>query len=182
MRIIAGSLGSRRLKTPTGRDTRPTSDRAREALFARLGPLDGARVADLFAGSGALGLEALSRGAVSCTFVESGRAALAALRANLADLAPAGAVVVTTPLPGAVDRLPSPFDLLLLDPPYAAGGLLTATLERLAASPLLADGSLIVVEHAARTPPAVPPGLAVEERHRTGETAFTFIRPAKRVK
>ncbi len=180
MRIIAGSLGSRRLKAPRGRDTRPTSERAREALFALLGPVDGARVADLFAGSGALGLEALSRGAAGCTFVESGRAALIALRANLADLAPAGAVVVTAPLPGAVDRLSPPIDLLLLDPPYAAGGLLTATLERLAASPLLADGSLIVVEHAARTPPVIPPGLTVEERHRAGETAFTLLRPGTR--
>ncbi len=180
MRIIAGSLGSRRLKTPRGRDTRPTSDRAREALFARLGPVDGTRVADLFAGSGALGLEALSRGAASCTFVESGHAALTALRANLADLAPAGAVVVAVPLPAAVDRLPSPIDLLLLDPPYAAATLLTATLERLAASPLLADGALIVIEHAARTLPAVPPGLDIEESHRTGETAFTFLRPGLR--
>ncbi|HBB41088.1 MAG TPA: 16S rRNA (guanine(966)-N(2))-methyltransferase RsmD, partial [Proteobacteria bacterium] len=103
MRIIAGSLGSRRLHTPKGSATRPTSDRAREALFARLGPVDGARVADLFAGGGSLGLEALSRGAATCCFVESGRAALLALRANLADLAPAGAVVVSRPLPAALD-------------------------------------------------------------------------------
>jgi len=179
MRIIAGSLGSRRLRTPKGRNTRPTSDRAREALFSRLGPLDGARLADLFAGSGSLGLEALSRGAASCTFVESGRAALTALRANLADLAPAGgAVVVRNSLPAALDRLTGPFDLLFLDPPYAAEDLLTVTLERLAAAPLLADGCLVVVEHAARTPPTLPPGLQAEATHHTGETAFTFLRPA----
>jgi len=177
MRIIAGSLGSRRLRAPKGRDTRPTSDRAREALFSRLGPVDGTRVADLFAGSGALGLEALSRGAAACTFVESGRAALTVLRANLADLAPAGAVVVRHRLPAALDRLTAPFDLLFLDPPYAETGLLSATLERLVVSPLLVDGSLIVVEHATRTPPTVPPGLQVDETHPVGETAFTFLRP-----
>ena len=177
MRIIAGTLRSRRLRAPKGRDTRPTSDRAREALFARLGPVEGIGIADLFAGSGALGLEALSRGAASCTFVESGRAALTALRANLADLAPAGAVVVPARLPAALDRLGGPFDLIFLDPPYAAAGLLTTTLERLTASPLLTDGGLIVVEHAARTPPTLPPELQVDETHAIGETAFTFLRP-----
>jgi len=177
MRIIAGSLGSRRLRVPKGRATRPTSDRAREALFARLGPVDGARVADLFAGSGALGLEALSRGAAACTFVESGRPALVALRANLADLAPTGAVVVDRRLPAALDRLAGPFDLLFLDPPYAAVDLLTATLERLVTSPLLATGALIVVEHAARTAPTLPCGLQAEATHATGETAFTLLRP-----
>jgi len=180
MRIIAGSLRSRRLRAPKGRDTRPTSDRAREALFSRLGPVDGVRVADLFAGSGALGLEALSRGAASCTFVESGRAALTALRANLADLAPTGAVVVSARLPAALDRLGTPFDLLFLDPPYTAADLLTTTLERLAASPLLTDGGLLVVEHAARTPPTVPPELRVDETHAVGETAFTLLQPVLR--
>ena len=178
MRIIAGSLGSRRLHTPKGSATRPTSDRAREALFARLGPVDGARVADLFAGGGSLGLEALSRGAATCCFVESGRAALLALRANLADLAPAGAVVVSRPLPAALDRLTTPFDLLFLDPPYAAEPLLTATLAHLARGSLFAGGALIVVEHATRTPPTLPATLRVEATHRTGETAFTLLRQA----
>jgi len=177
MRIIAGSLRSRRLRAPKGGDTRPTSDRAREALFSRLGPVDGVQVADLFAGSGALGLEALSRGAASCTFVESGRAPLTALRANLADLAPAGAVVMPARLPAALVRLDTPFDLLFLDPPYAAVDLLTTTLERLVASPLLTDRTLLVVEHAARTPPTVPPELRVDESRTVGETAFTFLRP-----
>ncbi len=175
VRIISGTFRSRRLRVPRGRQTRPTSDRAREALFARLGPIEGVRVADLFAGSGALGLEALSRGAASCTFVESGRDALAALHANLADLAPAGAQVVTGRLPTALARLSGPFDLLLLDPPYAAEGLLAATLERLAASPLLARGALVVVEHTARSPLSLPSTLHLEATHRVGETAFSHL-------
>src|SRR2546423_9443595 len=88
LRIVAGKWGGRRLRTPRGRDTRPTADRVREALFSILGPLDGARVLDLFAGSGALGLEALSRGAGSATFVQRAPAALRALRDNVADLGP----------------------------------------------------------------------------------------------
>ena len=85
MRVIAGTLGGRRLKAPPGRGTRPTSDRVREALFAMLGDLDGARVLDLFAGTGALGIEALSRGAASAVFVERDARAAAVLRANLTD-------------------------------------------------------------------------------------------------
>src|SRR5579859_1944240 len=86
MRVIAGELGGRRLRSPRGEATRPTSGRVREALFSMLGEIDGARVLDLFAGSGALGIEALSRGAASATFVEHAPPALAALRANLAAL------------------------------------------------------------------------------------------------
>src|SRR3954465_4771209 len=93
MRIVAGQWRGRRLATPPGRETRPTSDRGREALFSILGPLDGERVLDLFAGSGALGLEALSRGAASATLVERERAALRALRDNVADLGAEAEVV-----------------------------------------------------------------------------------------
>src|SRR5258707_14629336 len=95
MRVIAGQWGGRRLAAPPGRATRPTSDRVREALFSILGPLDGERVLDLFAGSGALGLEALSRGAASATLVERAPAALRALRENVAALGADAEVVAT---------------------------------------------------------------------------------------
>jgi 16S rRNA (guanine966-N2)-methyltransferase len=123
---VAGTAKGRRLVAPPGRDTRPTSDRVREALFnslASLGAIEGAEVLDLFAGSGALGIEALSRGARHCTFVEQARPAVDAIRANLAatGLADQATVVsadVTTWLP----RNRSVFDLALADPPYAFDG------------------------------------------------------------
>ena len=118
MRVVAGTAKARRLVTPPGLDTRPTSDRVREAIFNALGSIDavaGARVLDLFAGSGALGIEALSRGAAEAVFVDVSAAALEAVRANLD----------TTGLEGSVVRMDAhryddgPFDLALLDPPYA---------------------------------------------------------------
>lgn len=124
VRVVSGELRGRRLQAPAGETTRPTSDRVREATFNALGSmgvLEDARVLDLYAGSGALGIEALSRGAVACTFVERDRRALVALRANLdaCRLGPPRALVVaadaTTPPAG-------PFDLALLDPPYAFDG------------------------------------------------------------
>lgn len=124
MRIIAGQWRGRPLSAPVGDATRPTADRTREALFSmlasRLGDFDGLAVADLFAGSGALGLEALSRGAASCLFVEQDKAALDTLRANIAKLAAAGADVRA----GSVLALPparAPLDLVMMDPPYATG-------------------------------------------------------------
>ena len=142
MRIIAGRWRGRKLVTPPGPATRPTSDRAREALFSmlasRIGSFEGLRVADLFAGSGALGLEALSRGAAHCVFVDKDRAATEAIRANLAALGASGEV-----LPGAAEhiRVPGPLDLAFLDPPYGSG-LASAALERLP----LAPGGLASVE------------------------------------
>ena len=123
MRVIAGELRGRRLIAPAGTTTRPTSDRVREATFNALTSLDvvdGAVVLDGFAGSGALGIEALSRGATRCTFVERDRGALEALRTNLerCGLGPDRAVVV----PGDVDRVDGSWDLALLDPPYAFDG------------------------------------------------------------
>src|SRR3954465_7399669 len=126
MRIVAGRWGGRTLHAPRGRSTRPTSDRVREALFSILGPLDGARVLDLFAGSGALGLEALSRGAAAATFVERERLALRALRDNVADLGADAEVVAADArvfLRAARER-GAQYDLVFLDPPYrAAAGL-----------------------------------------------------------
>lgn len=121
MRIIAGQYRGRKIVAPTGGQTRPTADRARETLFSmltsRLGGFTDLAVADLFAGSGALGLEALSRGAASCLFVENDRAALEAIRANIASLGVSGASVRA----GSVEHppaQPAPYDLIFLDPPY----------------------------------------------------------------
>jgi 16S rRNA (guanine966-N2)-methyltransferase len=126
MRVVAGTAGGLRLVAPPGRETRPTSDRVREATFNALGSLgavDGARVLDLFAGSGALGIEALSRGADHATFVERDRAALEAIRANLATTGLDGlATVVPADATAFIASQPEPYDLALLDPPYGFDG------------------------------------------------------------
>lgn len=121
MRVVAGLAGGRRLQAPPGRSIRPTSERVREALFASLGSLgvvEGARVLDLFAGSGALGIEALSRGAASATFVDSDARAVAAIRANLVAVKLEGTVVRSDAL-DFLARTSDRFDLVLADPPYA---------------------------------------------------------------
>ena len=121
MRIIAGIYRGREIVAPAGTDTRPTSNRAREALFSmltsRIGSFEGLAVADLFAGSGSLGLEALSRGAAHCTFVESDRAALDAIRANVEKLGAAATVRAGT----AENFHGGSFDLVFVDPPYRSG-------------------------------------------------------------
>jgi len=123
MRIIAGAWRGRPIEAPAGIATRPTSDRAREALFSmlasRLGSFEGLRVADLFAGTGALGLEALSRGAAHCTFVETDRKAIDALRRNVARLGAEERADIRAQ--SALHGVPGPFDLVLMDPPYASG-------------------------------------------------------------
>ena len=124
MRIISGKWGGRTLYSPPGATTRPTADRTREALFSmlasRIGSFEELAVADLFAGSGALGLEALSRGAASCLFVEHDRAAIDALKANIAKLGATGAEVRATSAL-ALGPAPKPLDLILMDPPYGTG-------------------------------------------------------------
>ena len=128
MRVIAGTWRGRPLVAPKGDATRPTADRTREALFSmlasRLGSFEGLAVADLFAGSGALGIEALSRGAASCLFVEQDRAAVDALKANLAKLearAPDYRIDVRATSVMALGPAPAPLDLILMDPPYGSG-------------------------------------------------------------
>jgi 16S rRNA (guanine966-N2)-methyltransferase len=166
---VAGTLRGRRLLAPHGKDTRPTSDRVREAIFnalASLGLLAEAEVLDLFAGSGALGIEALSRGARHCTFVESGRAALEALRTNLADL---GLTDRATVVPSAVDRIlgsPAPADLALVDPPYSFDGW--DDLLRLVPAPF------VVAESDRPVDP--PDGWEVVRAKRYGGTTVTFLR------
>jgi 16S rRNA (guanine966-N2)-methyltransferase len=171
MRIIAGKWRGRPLVAPPGDSTRPTSDRAREALFSmlasRLGTFEGLRVADLFAGSGALGLEALSRGAAHCTFVETDRAALDTIRGNLAAF---GASADILSAPAGQVRIPGPIDLAFLDPPYRSG-LAAAALERLP----LAPGAFASVE-TARDEPVAAAGFEEEAVRLHGKARITLLR------
>ncbi len=175
MRVIAGSAGGRALVAPRDAGTRPIADRVKETLFAILADrVPGASVLDLYAGSGAIGIEALSRGAAHCDFVESGRKPLAVIRENLertglADLASVHAADVLRYLGRPSGPL---YDLAFLDPPYAERAIL-APLERLV--PHLAPGASVVVKHFWRTPIPESPGLAPWRERRFGETALTFL-------
>ena len=158
MRIVAGRFGGRRIEAPPGAATRPTADRVREALFSILGPLDGERVLDLYAGSGALGIEALSRGAAHVTFVESAPRALAAVKRNLAALAigPQEAAVVRRDALRFLGEAPSAqpgacFHLVFADPPYSSARELAGPLSELL-PPWLAPEARIVTESDKRTP------------------------------
>ncbi len=176
MRVIAGRFGGRRLQSPAGQGTRPTADRVREALFSALGPLDGEAVLDLFAGSGALGIEALSRGAASALFVERDRRALAVVRANLEALrlAPPEAVVRGGDARAAVRdarERGETYDLVFLDPPYRdAPGLGPELREALA--PLLEPGARVVCESDRRAPLEL--GLPTVLDRRYGDTRLTI--------
>lgn len=178
MRVIAGRLGGRRLLSPRGGDTRPTADRVREALFSSLGDLTGALVCDLYAGTGALGIEALSRGARRAVFVESARPALAVLRENLASLGLGDAArVVPLPVERALELLrdDAPFDLALLDPPYAALAKAAAAAARFAGPlGLLAPTGRLVLEHARRDPAPVIAGLTCAATRAYGDTAVSL--------
>jgi 16S rRNA (guanine966-N2)-methyltransferase len=172
-RIIAGAAGGRRLRTPPGQDTRPTTDRVREALFSALGDVGGARVLDLFAGSGALGLEAASRGAARVTFVESGRAALAALRRNVADLELPGTEVVAADVSRFLAGRPRPHDLVLADPPYATAP--APLLELLVG--WLVPGARVVLERGRDgMDPDLPVGLELVRRRDYGGTSLWYLR------
>ena len=176
MRIIAGAWRGRNIVAPKGDATRPTADRTREALFSmltsRLGDFVGLSVADLFAGSGALGLEALSRGAESCLFVEHDKPALDSLRANIAKLgakADVRAQSVLTLGPAA-----KPYDLILLDPPYATGAGVVA-LERLNRLGWIGPATWISLETAADEEPKVRSLEAVADR-KVGKARLTLLR------
>jgi 16S rRNA (guanine966-N2)-methyltransferase len=186
MRITGGTLRSRSLRAPRGRSTRPTSDRVREALFGILGSLGGidrARVLDLYAGTGALGLEALSRGAAHAILVESSREALVAVRANVEALGQRDrARVVAGHVRATIGRIvrEGPFDLVLADPPWALvdEGEAAAALSDLARAGGLSDDALVVLEHAARSEPPEIELLVRGETRRYGDTALTFYKPA----
>lgn len=171
MRIIAGSRRGHTIYAPKGLDTRPTGDRVREAAFNLIGPVDGASVLDLFAGSGALGLEALSRGATQTVFVESDREAVRALERNLDKLKLPGEVRSEDALRFlAGDR--RSFDLVLVDPPYERWSELEAKLARYL-PPRLVPGGLAVVETAAREEPDLP--LAKRTSRRYGAARITLF-------
>lgn len=180
MRIVAGQLGGRRLAAPAGTATRPTSDRVREAVFAMLGDLDGVDVLDLFAGSGAMALEALSRGARTALCVDTAPAALAAIRANAALLDDPERCEVRRgdwrSALGAAARGDRRFGLCLLDPPYSLLPRITGDLGH-ALRPVLSPGARIVIETAADHGPVDLPGVAVASRtDRTyGNTAITIL-------
>jgi 16S rRNA (guanine966-N2)-methyltransferase len=183
-RIIAGAGKGRSLLVPRGGATRPTADKVREALFSRLehgGWLEGTRVLDLYAGTGALGLEAASRGAAEVLLVERAPAAVDACRRNAAALASTGvdgvsvrAASVSSVLAGGTGVR---YDLVLLDPPYDAGEQALAGVLAALVGGWLADDALVVLERGARSPrPTWPPGLEAEEERRYGETALWFAR------
>lgn len=186
-RIIAGTLGGRRLAAPRGDGTRPTTDRVREAVFSRiesLMDLDGARALDLYAGSGALGLEALSRGALSVVLVEADRRTARVIEANVEGLGLRGrARVCAEKVDRVLERGPGgePFDLVLLDPPYPlTEEELTATLGLLLREGWLAPDALVVVERSARSPePTWPEGLSLIRSRSYGETAVHYAEPGR---
>ncbi len=177
MRIIAGQWRGRVLGAPRGDTTRPTADRTREALFSmltsRLGSFDGLRVADLFAGSGALGLEALSRGAATCTFVEQDRTALDALRANV-DALKAKADIRTQ---SVMTLAPAgePFDLIMMDPPYRTSAGQVA-LDRCRRLGWIADGAIVSIE-TERGERIDVTGFAIEAERVYGKAKITLLRP-----
>ena len=183
-RIVAGAARGRRLAVPAGKGTRPTSDRVREALFSalesELGAFAGLRVLDLFAGSGALGLEALSRGAGHVLLVESDAKAVRAIRSNLAAVGLGGGQVVATSVERALATPPAdPYDVVLADPPYAL-----STVELRGALAPLTRGwvhpqTVVVVERSIRAAPLEwPSGLTSARERRYGDTMLWYGRPA----
>ncbi|WP_448501480.1 16S rRNA (guanine(966)-N(2))-methyltransferase RsmD [Sphingomonas sp.] len=178
MRIIAGTHRGRPLLAPKGQDTRPTADRVREALFSmltsRLGSFEGLAVADLFAGSGALGFEALSRGAASCMFVEQDRAALDALRANAAKLGLAADIRAQSVL--ALGPARAPLDLILMDPPYGTGAGAVA-LDKLSRLGWVQPSTWISIE-TAHNEPLDATGFAIDAERVHGKARVTLLRPA----
>jgi 16S rRNA (guanine966-N2)-methyltransferase len=172
MRIISGTHRGARIAAPEGVATRPTGDRVREAAFNLIGPVDGATVLDLFAGSGAMGLEALSRGAASVTFVEGDRAACRAIADNLAKLRLTGARITCGDAVWALRQETRTYDLVLVDPPYEAWAELAPKLAEQLPRVLAADG-LLVVETGARTEPSLP--LQVRTSRRYGSARLTLF-------
>jgi len=180
MRVIAGEAKGRRLTGLRSARVRPTTDRVREALFSALGAgVAGARVLDLYAGSGALGIEALSRGAARAVFVDSDPEAVDAIRANLALTGLADrATVVRRPAERFVATAPGePFDLVVMDPPYAEG-LPTVVLGALASGGFLGPQARVVLEtRGSLETPAELGGLQVVSQRRYGDSALVFLRP-----
>lgn len=178
MRIISGQWRGRTINAPKGDATRPTADRTREALFSmltsRLGSFEGLAVADMFAGSGALGFEALSRGAASCIFVEHDRAALDVLRANAERLGLRPDVRAASVL--ALGPAPAPLDLIMMDPPYGTGAGAVA-LDKLNRLGWIGDATWISIETAKNEPVDVA-GFAIDADRTHGKARITLLRRA----
>ncbi len=180
MRVIAGTARGVPISAPHDRGTRPITDRVKETLFAILGErVIDARVLDLYAGSGAIGIEALSRGAIAATFVEQSQTAVATLRANLdrTRLTAPASVRQQDVLRFLAAAIGGPWDLVTLDPPYGERAIL-APLEGVV--PLLAPGGMVVVKHFWRTAVTAPQGLAAVRERRFGETTLTFLADDRR--
>lgn len=180
MRIVAGEWRRRPLKAPPGEATRPTADRTRETLFnmltSRLGSFEGLAVSDLFAGSGALGLEALSRGAASCLFVEQDPEAIRALRANIANLRAQPRCDVRASSVMQLGAAQAPLDLILLDPPYGTNAGPVA-LDRLARLGWVGPATWVALETAEKDPVVVK-ALAIEAERNVGKAKLTLLRLA----
>lgn len=180
LRIIAGRHRGRRIEAPVGLATRPTSDRAREALFSILEhgepPLRGARFLDLFSGSGAAALEAVSRGAAAAHCIDQASAAIAAIGRNVAALGEVERVAIQRADACRLGAAPEPFDIAFLDPPYGSG-LAIPTLAALVEHGWLGPAARIVVEITQREELLAPPGLMVEDERRYGAARFVFLRP-----
>lgn len=178
IRIIAGQWRGRKLQAPKGHGTRPSSDRVRETLFSmlvsRLGSFEGLRVADLFAGSGILGLEALSRGAADCTFVEHDAEAIRALNANITTLQAGDRCHVQAASVFAARPVPAPFDLILCDPPYDTGAGVVA-LDKLVRLGWIGPASWVSLETAASDTPQFK-GFDVVAERRVGKSCIRLCR------
>lgn len=181
MRIIAGQWRGRKLAAPKGGATRPTADRTRETLFnmltSRLGDFAGLQVADLFAGSGALGLEALSRGAEHCLFVEQDRAAVDAIRANITALDARLRAQVETGSVMGLRAVTDPYDLILADPPYHTGAGMVA-LDRLLRLGWIGPQTWVALETSGKEDVAVK-GLKIEVERKVGKGKLTLLRIAQ---
>ncbi|MDQ2818665.1 MAG: 16S rRNA (guanine(966)-N(2))-methyltransferase RsmD [Candidatus Eremiobacteraeota bacterium] len=177
MRLAGGENSGRAVAAPKGRRTRPTGAKVREALFAVLGDrIQGARVLDLFAGSGALGFEAISRGAASVIFVDNDAAAAMAIRRNAVDLIEDAERWRIMPMHAAraLRRLRGKFDVVLVDPPYDRGA--EGELALLAQRGLLASDGVLVVEHRSTAPLTLPSSMQVIKRSKYGDTAVTYAK------
>ena len=177
MRIVGGTLGGRVLKAPAGHATRPTSEKVREAIFNILGDVQGAHVLDVFAGSGAIGIEALSRGAEHATFVDHDRNAVQILRKNLAELAlDSRATVIAQDATAAVKRAPpTPWRFVFVDPPYASD-LATRAVLALPATSLTPDARVVIEHDRRHVPPDTLGSLIRTDERRYGDTLLSFYR------
>ncbi|WP_374405883.1 16S rRNA (guanine(966)-N(2))-methyltransferase RsmD [Pelagerythrobacter sp.] len=183
MRIVAGEWRGRKLVAPKGEATRPTADRTRETLFSmlasRLGSFEGLAVVDLFAGSGALGLEALSRGAARCLFVEQDSAALTALRTNIASLDARARCEISAASVLSLGPAKTALDLILLDPPYGTGAGAVA-LDRLLRLGWMGEATWAALETRADEAVQVK-GLEIEAERRVGKAKLTLLRLAAQI-